>query len=183
MNYLDENISTWNHVFFILSQPKRIIFWSFSNSHQQVPEIKIESATESFSESFTESDCIADELSSRPHPKKFLGRNRERSPLDHEDLSYLSLSTQAAVKKRNSFLKRKQAACGKKNSRKSSSRPTRSNPNTSEDLASFLLGLDLCMTKDLVPEKTKRGKKLLDGSVDEDIFEEGFTGYWMRPRR
>jgi len=144
-----------------------------------VPEIKIQAPEPA--------PVIEEEPVVRTHPKKFLSRNRERSPLYREDLSYLSLSTQAAVKKRNSFLKRKQAPGGKKNSRKSSSRPTRSNPNTSEDLASFLQGLDLGMSKyhAVSAEKAKkRGKKMLqDDSVDEDILEEGFTGDWIRPRR
>jgi hypothetical protein len=147
-----------------------------------VPEIKIQLAPEPAP--LIEAGCVVAEPSVRPHPKKFLSRNRERSPLTGEDLSYLSLSTQAAVKKRNSFLKRKQAPGGKKNSRKSSSRPTRSNPNTSEDLASFLQGLDLMPKHHSVSadKGKKRGKKSLD-SFDEDVLEEGFTGDWIRPRR
>jgi len=92
------------------------------------------------------------------------------------------------VKKRSTASKRKQTLSSKKNSRKSSSRPTRNNPHTSEDLASFLQGLELGQSKFQIPvEKNKggrRSKKSHQGElVVEEFVEEGFTGDWIRPKR
>ncbi|XP_059469078.1 titin-like isoform X3 [Neocloeon triangulifer] len=119
------------------------------------------------------------------HPKKYLSKNRAKSP-KQEDLAHLCLSTQFVIQKRLSAKKSKKAIGGKKMSRKSSSRPTRNNPHTSEDLASFLHGLDLGLAKyQMPPERTsRRSKKLLEAEyVVEELIEEGFSGDWIRPKR
>ncbi|XP_065348266.1 uncharacterized protein LOC135944940 isoform X2 [Cloeon dipterum] len=120
---------------------------------------------------------------SNSRPILFCGQ-RPMTPKTPGDLTQLSLDMQEDVKRRSRPAKRKQLSNSEKKPRKSSSRPTRNNPNTSEDFAVVLQSLELGQASfQVLPERRSRKNKKQSEMRAGEILEEGFTGDWTRPRR
>ncbi|CAB3371288.1 Hypothetical predicted protein [Cloeon dipterum] len=123
----------------------------------------------------------AQESNSRPI---LFGVQRPMTPKTPGDLTLLSLDMQEDVKRRSRPAKRKQLSNSEKKPRKSSSRPTRNNPNISEDFAVILQSLELGQASfQVLPERRSRKNKKQSEMRAGEILEEGFTGDWTRPRR